>query len=1266
MNKSKFLKKSLAMLLALMLVVAMIPLSAAAAAPEVAQIMIDPDNGSSFVVKDDDGDGTYTGKLPATATEFDINVYTGRNAAVYYVDDSNAATPSEVAFENISNPATNANTWETNAALSVDDFEENGVVSFELRVYNAGDRNDPDVYTVELTQEVPSSDTSILELALENSDNPPVPQLGETVIDGKTIKITMPYGNSTIYKIRSLKLADGAVANKSVGVTVADEETITVTNGGTETVYTFDITVASGFTSFGTEESLDSVMFPDQHSVVVLLPYGYTDTNANATTGMLSLVPEFELDYPSAKVLDEDGNEVVSGKTELSVPASEVWDSTSNNFAAFGNTSGAFDWADAKSVLPASMAEFFGKVSGVNTPANNSIDGTQLTIEYVEGTSRTYDVYFYETAQNNEAVITDLTIGSETATIDQASKTIEITLPAGTDASSLDLDDDATKLTITASDKVSISVPAQSSTFGTVTEANVTPRSITDTYTSDGTLNASDDVLVRVTSQDGLTTTNYTLKVNVSDNYQAPKITSMYLMAPNSTEAIQPTSTSNNTFVFNVPYSVYDRSELEGYKVFYSKTVGATATYVDDGTTTTTLPRSGMKLDSIDDDATNDAYDFIPVPGSNQKGVAIEVSAKKGGSVETDKFYIQINRVAANTDATLDNFALTSTTDPEALDVNTNQFNATVDQAANTVTVEVPWSVYQYWGGSSANAIGKLYSTNTIDSSAKVFYRRTGENVLNPLVEVSEDTASPTGFGRNAKPAPDGRFTYEIVVLSEKAWVDAATNGWINADGKIDSWTLRESKLTNHTGYQLVIKKAKAETSADLNKLTLVDASGWTANLNVDIKNNVISSKNVPYAFTSDVANGSFTPVFLDYDVAKGAHVLSLDTGIASVSDVVAAAASNDMVPTASARFNDVGDIKNPVDYTGNFLVLNRKANSKDIEVLVYSATDIFDESTYDPVSAAQNNHMLVVNEDAGQSGEGSDFHNFTFDLDYSEPNTEAIFKSFSINGYKGVIDQTNHTITVTLPYGTEYTYLTPVYTTSDYATVTVDDPALAGKPLKSGVTDVNFSTSREFTVRAENEDHYTTYTVNVEVSDQFTDVNPGDWFYDNVMGAVQNGYMSGLGDGTFGPMKTATRAQFASALACAMGYEAPEDPSTIETPFIAVDANDWYAGAVNFCYDEGIISGYEDATFRPDQTITRQEAAAMLNNAFGLEASTDVSKFTDAGKIASWATAHVAAVANAELMNGDAAGTFRPTGTLTRAELASILMNANIHGFID
>ena len=251
----------------------------------------------------------------------------------------------------------------------------------------------------------------------------------------------------------------------------------------------------------------------------------------------------------------------------------------------------------------------------------------------------------------------------------------------------------------------------------------------------------------------------------------------------------------------------------------------------------------------------------------------------------------------------------------------------------------------------------------------------------------------------------------------------------------------------------------------------------------------------------------------------------------------------------------------------------------------------------------------------------------------------------------------------MTLPFGTEFTYLKPDYKQSQGATVTVDDPEV--DELWPGETDVNFSTPRKFKVLAEDEVHYQIYTVTVKVSDQFRDVPADAWYYDNVMGAVANGYMTGNGDGTFNPMGKATRGQFACALANAMGYDSSVASET-ELRFTDVKDGDYYAGAITFCYDNGIISGYEDNTFRPKQTITRQEAAAMLNNAFDLEASSDVSMFTDAGKIASWATAHVGAVANAELMNGDAAGTFRPTGTLTRAELASIMMNALNHGFID
>ena len=57
-------------------------------------------------------------------------------------------------------------------------------------------------------------------------------------------------------------------------------------------------------------------------------------------------------------------------------------------------------------------------------------------------------------------------------------------------------------------------------------------------------------------------------------------------------------------------------------------------------------------------------------------------------------------------------------------------------------------------------------------------------------------------------------------------------------------------------------------------------------------------------------------------------------------------------------------------------------------------------------------------------------------------------------------------------------------------------------------------------------------YTVTVEEGISFSDVNPGDWFYDNVMDAAENGYISGMGDGTFNPTGATTRAQFASMIA--------------------------------------------------------------------------------------------------------------------------------------
>ena len=95
------------------------------------------------------------------------------------------------------------------------------------------------------------------------------------------------------------------------------------------------------------------------------------------------------------------------------------------------------------------------------------------------------------------------------------------------------------------------------------------------------------------------------------------------------------------------------------------------------------------------------------------------------------------------------------------------------------------------------------------------------------------------------------------------------------------------------------------------------------------------------------------------------------------------------------------------------------------------------------------------------------------------------------------------------------------------------------------------------------------------------------------------------------------------------------------------------------------IISGYDDGTFQPEKTITRQEAASILKNAFNLTGNSG-EKFPDDSAIAGWAKENVYAVKHSGLMKGDAdTGNFRPTSTIIRAEAASILMNANRAGLI-
>ena len=291
-------------------------------------------------------------------------------------------------------------------------------------------------------------------------------------------------------------------------------------------------------------------------------------------------------------------------------------------------------------------------------------------------------------------------------------------------------------------------------------------------------------------------------------------------------------------------------------------------------------------------------------------------------------------------------------------------------------------------------------------------------------------------------------------------------------------------------------------------------------------------------------------------------------------------------------------------------------------------------------------------------------YTDWTFNLTWKDACDDADFESFSINGVNGVIDDSdpdNRTITVNLPFASDVTGLVAEFETSPEATVTLTTPD--GVLVESGVTSINYTNTVLLYVHSESGENVNSYKVTVNLGSHFSDIDEDDWYYDNVMDAADNGYISGMGDGTFNPMGSTTRAQFASMIANAMGYEAdPEAPSM----FRDVADDFWGKAAINFCVQNGILTGYEDGSFQPNKAITRQEAASILRNAFELTETTD-ELFPDDSAIAGWAKESVYLVKASGLMKGDAGtGNFRPTSTITRAEAASILMNAKYAGVIN
>ncbi|OUN13486.1 InlB B-repeat-containing protein [Flavonifractor sp. An9] len=185
-------------------------------------------------------------------------------------------------------------------------------------------------------------------------------------------------------------------------------------------------------------------------------------------------------------------------------------------------------------------------------------------------------------------------------------------------------------------------------------------------------------------------------------------------------------------------------------------------------------------------------------------------------------------------------------------------------------------------------------------------------------------------------------------------------------------------------------------------------------------------------------------------------------------------------------------------------------------------------------------------------------------------------------------------------------------------------------------------------------------FTEVTQIELPFVDVPADIWYEDGVYYVYRHGLMDGTSSITFSPDMTTTRSMVATILWRLEGSPVVD----YAVPFDDVDLDSWYGEAVRWAASEGIITGYGNNKFGPDDLITREQMATMLHRYaqykgydVSIGENTNILSYTDAADVGEYAIPAMQWAVGAEIINGTSDHTLSPEGDATRAEVAVILM---------
>lgn len=184
--------------------------------------------------------------------------------------------------------------------------------------------------------------------------------------------------------------------------------------------------------------------------------------------------------------------------------------------------------------------------------------------------------------------------------------------------------------------------------------------------------------------------------------------------------------------------------------------------------------------------------------------------------------------------------------------------------------------------------------------------------------------------------------------------------------------------------------------------------------------------------------------------------------------------------------------------------------------------------------------------------------------------------------------------------------------------------------------------------------DHGTSCPLN-----SYSDLNTSEWYHDAIHYCVDNVVMGGTGSSKFYPRRNTTRAELAVSLYNHEGRPPVAGSGLLPNTYSDVKAGEWHYQAIEWATKEGILAGYGNGKFRPNQSVTREQLVAIIwRHAGSPKPRSTTLRFYDAGSVSGYAWEAMCWATEQGILQGRSSGYLVPKGTATRAEVAQMLKN--------